>query len=112
MKCRKRRDDVKTAESRCRGISSGEACLRTERHPALRWPESIGRRLSGTWEPVAPMLTKKLKWKNHESESTDAESRGGTTRSSEEVPETGGSEGVVLMELNSMCQPAMGGADG
>src|ERR1035438_6963532 len=21
------------------------------RHPALRWPESVGRRLSGTWEP-------------------------------------------------------------
>jgi hypothetical protein len=57
------------------------------------------------------MLTKKLKWKNHESESTDAEPRGGTTRSSGEVPETGWSEGVVLMEPNSMSQPAMGGAD-
>jgi hypothetical protein len=57
------------------------------------------------------MLTKKLKWKNHESESTDAEPRGGTTRSSGEVPETGWSEGVVLMEPNSMCPPAMGGAD-
>ena len=42
------------------------------------------------------MRTEKLKWKNHESESTEAESRGGTTRSSGEVPETGGSEGVVL----------------
>ena len=30
MKCRKRRDDVKTAESRCRGTSLGETCLRTE----------------------------------------------------------------------------------
>jgi len=41
------------------------------------------------------MQTEKLKWKNHESESTDAKSRGGTTRSSGEVPETGWSEGVV-----------------
>ena len=57
------------------------------------------------------MLTKKLKWKNHKGESTDAEPRGGTTRSSGEVLETGWSEGVVLMEPNSMCQPAMGGAD-
>jgi hypothetical protein len=57
------------------------------------------------------MLTEKLKRKNHESESTDAEPRGGTTRSSDEVPEKGWSQGVVLMELNSMCQPAMGGAD-
>jgi hypothetical protein len=80
-------------------------------HPALRWPELAERRSSGTWEPVAPMLTEKLKWKNHKSESTDAEPRDGTTRSSEEVPETGWSEGVVLMELNSMRQPAMGGAD-
>jgi hypothetical protein len=82
-----------------------------KRHPALRWPELAERRSSGTWEPVAPMRTEKLKWKNHKSESTEAEPRGGTTRSSGEVPETGWSEGVVLMELNSMCQPAMGGAD-
>ena len=41
------------------------------------------------------MQTEKFKWKHHENESTDAESRGGTTRSSEEVPETGWSEGVV-----------------
>jgi hypothetical protein len=44
----------------------------------------------------APMQTEKLKWKNHEGESTDAEPRGGTTRSSDEAPETGWSEGVVL----------------
>ena len=30
MKCRKRRDDVKTAESRCRGTSFDGACLRIE----------------------------------------------------------------------------------
>jgi hypothetical protein len=57
------------------------------------------------------MLTEKLKWKNHKSESTDAEPRGGTTCSSVEVPEKGRSEGVVSMELNSMSQPEMGGAD-
>ena len=48
----------------------------------------------------APMQTEKLKWKNHEGESTDAEPRGGTTRSSDEVPETGWSEGVVLWSRN------------
>ncbi len=31
------------------------------------------------------MLREKLKWRPHESESTDAEHRGGATRSSEEV---------------------------
>ena len=35
-------------------------------------------------------------WKNHKGESTEAESRGGTTRSSKEVLEKGWSEGVVL----------------
>jgi hypothetical protein len=44
----------------------------------------------------APMQTEKPKWKTHKSESTEAEPKGGTTRSSDEVPETGWSEGVVL----------------
>ena len=35
------------------------------------------------------MLTEKLKWKNHEGESTEAVRRGGTSRSSEEVPDKG-----------------------
>jgi len=39
LKCRKRREDVETAGSRYCGISSGETCLRTERHPHERWPE-------------------------------------------------------------------------
>ena len=42
------------------------------------------------------MQTEKLKWKNHKGESTDAVPRGGTIRSSDEVLETGWSEGVVL----------------
>jgi hypothetical protein len=43
--------------------------------------------LCGTWEPVVPMLREKLKWRPHESESTDAGNRGGLTRSSDEVSE-------------------------
>ena len=35
------------------------------------------------------MLREKLKWRPHESESTDAEHRGGLTRSSDEVPVIG-----------------------
>ena len=37
------------------------------------------------------------KWKNHEGERTKAETRGGATRSSREVPETGWSEGVAFL---------------
>lgn len=38
----------------------------------------------GTWEPVVPMLREKSKWKHHKDQSTDAEHRGGATRSSDE----------------------------
>ena len=57
----------------------------TLRPPALRWHESVTRRLSGTWEPSAPMPTKRLKQKTCESRSREAVRRGGMARSSEEV---------------------------
>ena len=93
------------------GLAPAKTCLRTGRHPALRWPESAKRRLCGTWEPGAPMLTEKSKWKPHEDESTEAVHRGGTTRSSDEVPEkrTEPRGGVVEPDLTR--QPAMGGTD-
>jgi hypothetical protein len=110
MTCRKRRDDVKTAGSRYCGISSGGACLRTERHPALRWPELAKRRLGGTWEPGAPMRTEKPKWKTHKGESSDTVPRGGTTRSSKEAPEKGVERRGCVREPDSVSQPVMGGA--
>jgi hypothetical protein len=45
------------------------------------------------------MLTEKLKWKNHEGESTEAVHRGGFTRSSEEVRQCGWSEGVESLSF-------------
>jgi len=57
------------------------------------------------------MQTEKLKWKNHEGESTEAVSRGGTTRSSEEVPDKGMERRGCDREPNSVGQPARGGAD-
>jgi hypothetical protein len=59
MKCRKGSDDVKTAEAKCCGISSDGACIRAERHPALRWREPVERRICGTWEPSPAMRTEK-----------------------------------------------------
>jgi len=97
--------------SRYCGISSGETCLRTERHPALRWPELVrgGRAERGNLGLRCQRRSRK--WKNHEGESTEAEPRGGTTRSSEETPDKGVERRGCVMELNSTCQPAMGGAD-
>jgi len=57
------------------------------------------------------MVTEKLKWKNHKSESTEAVRRGGTTRSSCEVPEKGMERRGGVVEPDSTSQPEMGGAD-
>ncbi len=57
------------------------------------------------------MQTEKRKWKTHEGERTEAVPRGGTTRSSEEVPDKGMERRGGVVEPNSMSQPAMGGAD-
>src|ERR1700752_265715 len=97
--------------SRYCGISFGGACLWTERHPALRWPELVG----GDWAERGNLglrgKRRSHKWKNHEGESTEAEPRGGTTRSSGEAPDKGVERRGCVMEPNSMSQPAMGGAD-
>ena len=89
MTCRKRRDGIKTAQSRWRGKSAGGACLRPVRSPALRWQDPPAGLLCGTWEASAPMQTEKIKRKPREIESREAARRGGTTRSSNEVPEKG-----------------------
>jgi hypothetical protein len=57
------------------------------------------------------MRTEKLKWKTHEDESTEAVHRGGTTHSSEAVPDKGMERRGGAVEPDSMSQPAMGGAD-
>jgi hypothetical protein len=43
----------------------------------------------GTWEPVAPMVREKRKWRPHKRERTEAGHRDGVTRSSEEGPGMG-----------------------
>ena len=89
MKCRKRRDEIRTVQSRWRGKSAGGACLRPVWSPALRWQDPLARRLCGTWEPLASMRTEKAKRKTREAESREATKRGGTTRISKEVPDKG-----------------------
>ena len=42
------------------------------------------------------MIREKFNWKPQENESTDAEHRGGMTRSSDELAERPGSKGVIL----------------
>src|SRR5450759_3584320 len=110
MTCRKRRDDVETAGSRYCGNSLDETCLRAGWHPALRWPESVGRRLSGTWEP-------RLRCKRRSSS-------GRTTRARVRKRSRGADSLVVAVKSGNadgakewshsvlfIGQPEMGGAD-
>ena len=95
MRCQKRGDDVKTGEAHCRGISFGEACLRTKGHPAFRWPERVGGGIAERG---------KSKWKNHEGERTEAVHRGGSFVVAEKRSNARGAirvlrEGVELWSL-------------
>jgi len=56
------------------------------------------------------MQTEKPKWKTHEGERTEAVPRGGTTRSSEEVPDKGMERRGGVVEPDSKSQPVRGGA--
>ena len=62
----------------------------------------------GTWEPVASMLREELKWKPHESQSTDAGHRGGWARSSGEGPVMGLERRGPIIPFRRRDNPAMG----
>ena len=89
MTCRKRRSEVRTGAESLFRDKLGKNLFLARRPPALRWRELVMRQLCGTWEPSAPMLTERFKQKPCESLSKDAARRGGTIRSSEEVPDKG-----------------------
>jgi hypothetical protein len=89
MTCRKRRNEDQTVVESLTRERRGRYLFRASRPPALRWHESVAQRLSGTWEPSAPMINERLKQKTCESWSSKAVRRGGMARSSEEVSDQG-----------------------
>src|SRR2546429_4822131 len=80
------------------GSAPAKACLRTGRHPALRWPELVRGDCAERGNLGLRCERRSRKWKNHEGESTEAETRGGTTRSSDEVPDKGMERRGCVME--------------
>ena len=56
------------------------------------------------------MLREKFKWRPHEDESTDAEHRGGPTRSSDEGPVMGLERRGWIDRLYDVVNQRMGGA--
>lgn len=83
--CRNNTDEVKTRSALFTWDQHGRSLFRAVRPPALRWHDSVTRRLSGTWEPSIPMLTEQLKQTPCESLSRNTVRRGGMTRSSKDV---------------------------
>ena len=89
MTCRKRSNEDQTEVESLTREEQGRSLFRALRPPALRWHESVRQQLCGTWEPSAPMTTERRKQKPCERRSRNAVRRGGTARSSEEVPDKG-----------------------
>ena len=84
FKCRKRKDAIKTRRESLAWDKSGRNLFTDQTVTGMKVARTSHRLLYGTWEPTPPMLMEKSKRKPREDESTDAEDRGGSTRSSEE----------------------------
>ena len=89
MKCRKRRDVVKTGGESLLREESGGHLFTAQMATGMKAARMRSRLLCGTWEPVTPMPRERYKGKPPEYLSTDAGYRGGATRSSEEDPVMG-----------------------
>ncbi len=78
----------------------------------IKVARACSRLITKTWEPVVPMLREKSKWRPHEDQSTEAEHRGGVTRSSLEVLVMGAEQRGRIACVLPMCQRAIGGTHG
>jgi hypothetical protein len=93
MTCRNHLEDVKTAMLLNGGISIGGACLRPMRHPAYRGLELANEAEMWNVGTCRSDANGEAQVETPRGESTEAEHRGGSSRSSAEVPETGRSKG-------------------
>ena len=84
FKCRKRREAIKTRRESLAWDKSGRNLITDQTVTGMKVARTSHRLLYGTWEPTPPMIMEKSKRRPREDESTDAEDRGGSTRSSEE----------------------------
>ena len=101
MTCRKFIEDVKTARFRVCGISFDVTCLQAKRHPAYRVLELASEADTRNVGTCRPDANGEAQVGTPRGESTEAGHRGGTTRSSDDILETGSSEGVVARGCRS-----------
>jgi len=109
MKCRKRRDGVKTGVESLPQDESGRYLLTAQAAPGIEAARTRSRLLCGTWEPVTPMPRERRKRWSLERLSTDAGYRGGATRSSAEGPVMGLERRGCPIRLGTRAQPGLGG---
>ena len=109
MRCRKRRDEVKTGGESLPRDQSGVNLSTAQAASGMKAARLRSRLLCGTWEPVTPMPREERKGKPPKRASTDAGYRDGATRSSEEGPVTGLERRGCPIRPETMRQPAMGG---
>lgn len=109
MKCRKRRNEVKTGRESLTRDQSGRRLLTAQTASGIEAARTRFRLLCGTWEPVTPMLREPHKWTSHECLSTNAGYRDGATRSSVEGSVMELERRGCPIQLETSVQPAMGG---
>jgi hypothetical protein len=109
MKCRKRRDGVKTGGESLPRDQSGGNLSTAQAASGMKAARMRSRLLCGTWEPVTPMPREERKGKPPKRASTDAGYRDGATCSSDEGPVTGLERRGCPIRPEAMRQPAMGG---
>jgi hypothetical protein len=109
MKCRKRRDDVKTGGESLSRDQSGGNLPTAQAASGMKAARMRSRLLCGTWEPVTPMPREERKGKPPKRASTDAGYRDGATCSSGEGPVTGLERRGCPIRPETRRQPAMGG---
>src|SRR5580704_13923968 len=81
------------------GGASAKPVYGPKRHPAWRWPELVRGDRAERGNLGLRCKRRSHKWKNHKGESTETEPRGGTTRSSKEVPDKRMEPRGCVMEL-------------
>ena len=109
MRCRKRRDDVKTEGVSLPREECGGHLFTARTASGIEAARTRSRLLCGTWEPVTPMLRESRKGKPPKRVSTDAGYRDGATCSSEEGPVMGLERRGCPIRPEMGRQPAMGG---
>ena len=109
MKCRKRRDGVKTGGKSLTRDKSGRHLSTARAASGIKAARTWRRLLYGTWEPVTSMQRENRKWRTHKRESTEAGCRGGATRSSKEGTVMGLERRGCPIWYGAMEQPERGG---